>query len=160
MPGPTRPANSPITCVGPRRFTILGPMPAPSASDCVAWATRQLRVLARRAGPGLRRGLGLAAIALRGLGRFAVQHRSALAAIALRGAWWVALLLLVVGGRPVLGLDAVPARELALAPFAIGLALCAAVRLLADPRHLRVGALALGALHATALALVWTAFGG
>jgi hypothetical protein len=75
-------------------------------------------------------------------------------------AWWAALLLLVVGGRPIVGMEAVPERWVALAPFVIGLLLCAAVRLLATPRRLRVAALGLGALHGTAAVLVWTAFAG
>jgi hypothetical protein len=75
-------------------------------------------------------------------------------------AWWSALVLLLVGGRPILGLEAVPERWVALAPFVVGLSLCAAVRLGAASRRLGAAALGLGALHGTAVVLVWTAFAG
>jgi hypothetical protein len=57
-------------------------------------------------------------------------------------------------------MEPVPERWMALAPFALGLLLCAGLRLFASPRHLRTAALGLGALHGTAVVLVWTAFGG
>lgn len=119
---------------------------------------------ARAAAPVVRRGLaGSARATVRGLratGRAARHHRGPLAAIGHRAAWWSALALLVLGGRPVVGLGTLPERTGALAPFAAGLLLCALVRLLAAPGRLRLFALGLGALHGTALVLVWTAFAG
>lgn len=97
---------------------------------------------------------------LRASGRGLVRHRRALGPVTLRVAWWSALLLLVVGGQPVLGLDPLPEPEVVLAPFAAGLTLCAALQLGSSRRHLRFAALALGALHSTAITLVWTAFYG
>ena len=95
---------------------------------------------------------------LRGSGRGLVRHRRAVGPVGLRVAWWSALLLLVIGGPPVLGLERLPEPEVVLAPFAVGLALCAALQIGSSRRHLRVAALALGALHGTAITLVWTAF--
>jgi hypothetical protein len=119
---------------------------------------------ARVAAPVVQRGLGSAASALgrglRALGRAAHRQRAVLWAASHRVAWWAALLLLAVGGRAVLGLEALPERGAALAPFVAGLLLCAAVRLVAPPRRLRVAALGLGALHGAAVVLVWTAFAG
>jgi len=119
---------------------------------------------ARTAAPvvwrGLDRGTKATGRGVRALGRGAHRHRVVLAAIGHRLAWWSALGLLVLGGRPILGLGTLPDRTGALAPFAAGLLLCAVVRLLAAPRRLRVAALGLGALHGTALVLVWTAFAG
>lgn len=119
---------------------------------------------ARVAAPVVRRGLVWAARAagrgLRATARAARRHREGLAAIGHRLAWWSALALLVVGGRPILGLGALPERTGALAPFAAGLLLCAMVRISAAPGRLRLAALGLGALHGTALVLVWTAFAG
>jgi hypothetical protein len=143
--------------------------PAPRRLAVVALAS--LARFARVATPVVRRGLGHGSRALarglralgRGLmvlGRAARQRRAALVAVGHRVAWWSALVLLVVGGRAILGPEALPERSAALAPFVAGLLLCAAVRLLAAPRRLRVAALGLGALHGTALVLVWTAFAG
>lgn len=119
---------------------------------------------ARAATPVVRRGIIRGAKAtgrgLRAVGRGAHRHRVALVAVGHRVAWWSALALLVLGGRPVLGAEALPERWAALAPFAAGLLLCAMVRLFAAPGRLRVAALGLGALHGTALVLVWTAFAG
>ena len=119
---------------------------------------------ARVAAPVVRRGLVGGARAtgrgLRAAARGAQRHRIALVAAGHRVAWWSALALLVLGGRPILGAEALPERWAALAPFAAGLLLCAVVRLFAAPRRLRVAALGLGALHGTALVLVWTAFAG
>jgi hypothetical protein len=103
------------------------------------------------------RGLGRGLLAL---GRAARRQRAVLLAVGHRAAWWSALALLMVGGRPILGSEPLPERWAALAPFAAGLLLCAAVRLLATPGRLRLAALGLGALHGTALVLVWTAFAG
>jgi hypothetical protein len=106
---------------------------------------------------GLRRGLRRG---LRSTVEAAHRHRRILFAVSLRLAWWTAVVLLVVGGRPMLGMDPLPSRWVALVPFAVGLGLCAVLRLVTGPRHLRTAALGLGALHGTAVMLVWTAFEG
>ncbi|MCX4245284.1 hypothetical protein [Paraliomyxa miuraensis] len=118
----------------------------------------------RAAAPVIRRGLAtalrLSDAGLRALGRGARRHRRPLRALGERLAWWSALGLLVLGGRPVLGEGPVPEPWLALAPFVAGLLLCALLRLTSSARQLRMAALWLGALHGTAAALVWTAFAG
>lgn len=126
----------------------------------------------RAAAPVVRRGLGRgfrvaqracgqgSGRAWRWLRRSAHHHRAALRAIGERLAWWGALGLLVLGGRPVLGPGPVPEQWLALAPFVAGLLLCAGLRLGSRAGRLRTGALGLGALHGTAAALVWAAFAG
>lgn len=96
---------------------------------------------------------------LRTCGGWLRRRRGLLPAVGLRAVWWSALLLLMVGGRPVLGPGSLPERWVALAPFILGLSLCAGLRLVAPHRHLRLAALGLGTLHGTAVALVWTAFG-
>lgn len=117
-------------------------------------------VVQRALGRGLRWSLHRSGRGLRALGRGARRHRHALRAMTERLAWWSALGLLVLGGAPVLGQGALPERWLVLAPFALGLLLCAALRLTSPARQLRMAALWLGALHGTALVLVWTAFAG
>ncbi len=92
--------------------------------------------------------------------RGTIEHRRDVAAAGHRIAWWLALALLVVGGRAILGLDAVPGRVAALAPFAAGLGLCAWLRVANAPARLRIAALGLGAVHGLAAVLVWTAFAG
>jgi hypothetical protein len=138
--------------------------PSPRARHLASTVFVGLARFAHVAAPVVRRGLEHGGRALgrglRALGRLAYRQRAALWAASHRLAWWAALLLLVVGGGPLLGMEAVPTREVALAPFVAGLLLCAVVRLLAAPRRLRVAALGLGALHGTAVALVWTAFAG
>lgn len=118
----------------------------------------------RLATPVLRRGLVRSAKAggrgLRALGRGAHRRRAVLWAAGQRAAWWSALALLVIGGRSIVGLGALPERWDALAPFVAGLVLCGGVRLLAAAGPLRAMALVLGALHGAALVLVWTAFAG
>ncbi len=146
-------------------------MTTPMAHRVATTALVGLTRFIRAARPVVRRGLAHAGRAsLRGakalgrglgaLGRLAYRRRAVIFAATHRVAWWAALGLLVMGGRPVLGLEAVPERWIAVAPFVAGLVLCAAVRLLAPSRRLRVAALGLGALHGTAAVLVWTAFAG
>lgn len=142
-----------------------------TAATALRLAIAAIARFARAADPVVRRGLSLGARAsvrglqalgrgTRALGRGALRQRAAISAVSQRFAWWAALALLVMGGRPILGLEALPTRGIALAPFVVGLLLCAAVRLWARSAGLRVGALALGALHGAALVLVWTAFAG
>ncbi len=113
----------------------------------------RLRPVIGKTGTALAQG---ATAAVRG----AVRHRAVLGAIGLRALWWSALVLLVVGGRHVLGLASLPSREWVLAPFVVGLVLCAVLRLADAPRRLHVAALGLGAVHGLAVVLVWTAFAG
>jgi hypothetical protein len=136
------------------------PPAPPLASLVLAALARAARWAAPVARRGLRRGAQLAGHGLRATGRTAWRQRAAIAALAVRVAWWSALALLLAGGRPILGLGALPERTAALAPFVAGLVLCGGVRLWAAPRRLRVAALALGVLHGAALVLVWTAFAG
>lgn len=143
----------------------LGPMAVPPAARRYsAVALAGLARFVRVATPIVRRGLATGARGLwrglRALGRAARRRRAELVAAGHRVAWWSALALLVMGGRPILGADPLPDQWAALAPFAAGLLLCAAVRLLATPGRLRLAALGLGALHGVAVVLVWTAFAG
>jgi hypothetical protein len=165
MPARLRAANLRRICPWRAPSPTLGPMSLPPRARHLAQtAFVGLVRFARFAAPVVRRGLERGGRALgrglRALGHAAIHHRAGLLAASHRMAWWAALLLLVVGGLPVVGMEALPARGVALAPFVVGLLLCAAVRLLAGPRRLRVAALGLGALHGTAAALVWTAFAG
>ena len=130
------------------------------ASLALAGLARSARVAAPVVRRGLVRGATLTGRGLRATARGARRHRAVLGAIGHRLAWWSALALLVLGGRPIVGLGELPERTGALAPFALGLLLCAVARLLAAPGRLRLAALGLGALHGTALVLVWTAFAG
>lgn len=136
----------------------------PAARRHAARALAGLARFVRLATPVVRRGLAGGARggvrAARALHRMVRRRRALLVAATHRLAWWSALALLVAGGRPILGAGPLPERWAALAPFAAGLLLCAAVRLLARPGRLRFFALGLGALHGTALVLVWTAFAG
>lgn len=140
----------------------------PAARRHAATAFVGLARFVRRATPVVRRGVRRGVVAgarggaraARALHRTARRRRALLVAATHRLAWWSALALLVVGGRPILGAEPLPEQWAALAPFAAGLLLCAAVRLLARPGRLRLAALGLGALHGTAVVLVWTAFAG
>lgn len=134
--------------------------PSPAARRHSAAALAGLARFGRAAKPVVGRWLSAGARGLLALGRAARRQRALLLAAGHRAAWWSALGLLMVGGRPILGSEPLPERWAALAPFAAGLLLCAAVRLLATPGRLRLAALGLGALHGTALVLVWTAFAG
>lgn len=124
------------------------------------WGRAAAPVVRRGAEQGLRAALRASERGRRGLSRGARRHRAALRALGERVTWWGALALLVVGGRPVLGAGEVPERWLALAPFVMGLTLCAALRFSARSGRIRGAALALGALHGAATVLVWTAFAG
>ncbi|MCA9649343.1 MAG: hypothetical protein KC501_05510, partial [Myxococcales bacterium] len=86
-----------------------------------------LRWLTVLAGRGMR-ALGRGA---RALGRVAVARRRMLMALGHRLMWWAALGMLLLGGPAVLGHGELPERGQLLAPFAVGLVLCAALRLLA-----------------------------
>lgn len=152
-------ANPQRICSGPAPWPTLRAMPS-SRTDRMAAPLAGLAQLARLAAPYARRlALRLGRLA-RGLVVGASSQRAAMAAIGLRAMWWAALGLLVLGGPVVLGHEPIPAMWQALAPFVVGLTLCAALRLLSDARHLRFAALGLGALHGAAVVLVWTAFGG
>lgn len=101
-----------------------------------------------------------AVLATAGRGAIAAlwQNRARAYPVAPRALWWGALLSLLLGGRVILGTEALPGRLEVLAPFAIGLGCCALVRLLASADHLRTAALGLGAVHGLAAAMVWSAF--
>lgn len=133
---------------------------ASSSAERAAAPLAGLMRLGRALAPVMRWLATRAALGTRGLARLAVSRRRELWAVGLRLMWWGALAMLVLGGPAVLGHDELPPRWRMLAPFAIGLALCGVLRLLAPARHLRVAALGLGALHGLAVVLVWTAYDG
>ncbi len=132
----------------------------PSASDRAAAAAEFLARVARVMRPWLQRGATMALTGLTMLLRGLYRRRALGWTLLGRLSWWGSLLLLVVGGGPLLRPGTLPDRQTAIAPFVAGLAICAVLRLCVAHRHVRVAALVLGAMHGAALVLVWTAFGG
>lgn len=92
-------------------------------------------------------------------GRAALRHRATLTALLTRGAWVVALLLLVDAGRTLFDVTAELQIQASLEQFATGFALCTAVVIFAAARHIRWGAIALGTLHGALGLLLYAAAG-
>lgn len=135
-------------------------MATPTRADRLSALLVVISGLVKRAIPLASRGVRAMGRGLRATAIGAYTHRQGLFAVGQRVAWWSALVLLFVGGETVLGDGALPGRTAMLAPFAVGLALCALVRLLTPARHLATAALGLGALHGVAIVMVWTALSG
>lgn len=102
---------------------------------------------------------GKAATAASFTGRAALRYRSTLVALLARGAWVVALLLLVDAGRTLFDVTARLPIEATLQQFAIGFAICTAIALLGAGRHIRWGAIALGTVHGALGLLLYAAAG-
>ncbi|MCY0993743.1 hypothetical protein OV203_41785 [Nannocystis sp. ILAH1] len=136
-----------LSAGGLRRFSHL-------SLRAFAQAARLSRVARLAIGRGCRRFGGASARASRRVAGILWQHRAALRAVALRGAWWGALALLWFGGRALLDLR-VPLAQDALPLFLIGLGLCLPL-FFAGAARLRWAGFALGAGHAVLAVLVWT----
>ena len=98
----------------------------------------------------------MAAASLRGA-QHAWARRTVLAGVLARAGWWFSLWLAVQGSLVLLGAAPLGTDEALMAPFAMGLALAAAVCALSAERHLRRGGVLLGAVQVGLLTLAWTA---
>ena len=122
-----------------------------TASALVALAARAARWLRPHAIRGLRAlGRGLAM-----LGRASWRQRRTGVSLASRAAWWAALWLLAIGGARLIGWQVEAIDRSLWTPFAIGVALCAAIVLLAPARRLRLFGSVLGTAHGAMALLTW-----
>lgn len=117
--------------------------------------------LSRSGGPAARRvglAIGRSALALTAAtARKAWRHRGIALGLAARAAWCASLWLGLCGTQVLLGLAPIGDKTEILRPFVMGMMAVCAVVCLSSERHLRRGAMVLGALHAALIVVAWTA---